>query len=185
MQLNPRHLPESGAHSKRCPGGRRPDRRGGGGASRAIARLLVACGLAAACGAPAPREPVELETVDVAPPVDAGLSTADDLKAVQRAAEVSGLVPSDVPADLPIFVPSSVVDFGGPAAGRPFVELDTGAPPREVRRWLGERLPAAGWTVDAIGDSLVSAHKGRQTADYRLTDLAPGTRIRLEYPPRP
>lgn len=151
---------------------------------RGAALLLALWGLAAAaCGPPAAEEPVELETVDVAPPIDAELSTEDDLKAVRRAAEISGQVPGDVPSDLPLFVPSSVVDFGG-GAGRPFVELDTGARPAVVRRWLGERLPATGWTVDAVGDDLVSAHKGPRSVAYRLTDLAPGTRIRLEYPPR-
>lgn len=145
---------------------------------------LLGC-LVVACGPPPPDEPLVIETVDVAPPLDAELSTEDDLKAVQRAAQVSGLVPGDVPAELPLFVPSSVVDFGGPSGGRSFVDLDTGESPAVVRRWLGERLPAAGWTVGAIGDDLVTAHKGAERVDYRLTDRAPGTRIRLEYPARP
>lgn len=146
--------------------------------------LLWAAG-AVACNRPAPDEPVVIETVDVAPPVDAELSTEGDLQAVQRAAQLSGLVPGDVPPDLPLFVPASVIDFGGPVGGRAWVELDAGEPPGVVRRWLGERLPAAGWTVGAVGDDLVQAYKGERRADYRLTDLAPGTRIRLEYTPRP
>ncbi len=148
--------------------------------------LLLFWGIATvACSPPAPEEPVELETVDVTPPIDAGLSTENDLKAVRRAAEVSGLVPGDVPSDLPIFVPSSVVDFGGSSGGWSYVDLDAGAPPDEVRSWLGKRLPAAGWKVGAIGDAMVEAHKGGQQARYRLTDLSPGTRIRLEYSTRP
>ena len=59
------------------------------------------------------------------------------------------------------------------------------ADPAVVRRWLGERLPAAGWQVGAIGDQLVRASKGGLAADYRLIDLAPGTRIRLEYTAQP
>ncbi|MFQ5351196.1 MAG: hypothetical protein ACE5EG_12205 [Thermoanaerobaculia bacterium] len=152
---------------------------------RAHVILVVCCVLATACAPPPPEEPVELETVDVAPPLDAELSTEGDLKAVQRAAAIAGVVPSDLPPDLPLFVPSSVIDFGGPAGGRSFVELDASEPPAVLRRWLGERLPAAGWTVGAIGDDLVQAHKGERRVDYRLTDLAPGTRIRLEYEPRP
>ena len=31
----------------------------------------------------------------------------------------------------------------------------------------------------------MQAHKGQRRADYRLTDLAPGTRIRVEYTPQP
>lgn len=141
--------------------------------------------LASACAPPPPEEPVELETVDVELPIDAELSTENDLKAVKRAAEaISGLVPGDVPSDLPLFSPSSVVDFGDAGGGRSYVELDTGARPDAVRRWLGERLPAAGWSVGAIGDALVEAHKGPATVEYRLTGLGSGTRIRLEYQPR-
>ena len=147
--------------------------------------LLLAGGWTVSCGPPAADEPLVIETVDVAPPIDAELSTEGDLQAIQRAAQISGLVPGDVPPDLPLFVPSSVVDFGGPSAGRSFVEFDAGEPPAVVRRWLGERLPATGWTVGAVGDDLVQAHKGARRVDYRLTDLSPGTRIRLEYAPRP
>ena len=147
--------------------------------------LVLLVGLVVACAPQVPEEPVELETVDVELPIDAELSTEGDLQAVARAAQISGLVPGDVPPDLPLFVPSSVIDFGGPTGGRSFVELDAGAAPAEVRSWLGTRLPAAGWTVGAIGDDLVQAHKGARRIDYRLTDLTPGTRIRLEYTPRP
>jgi hypothetical protein len=133
--------------------------------------------------APDVEEPVMIETEDIAPPIDAELSTEGDQRAIQRAVEISGMVPGDVPSDLPLFVPSSVVDFGDVAGGRRYVELVTTATPREVRGWLGGRLPAAGWTVGAVGDGLVQAHKGAQQVEYRLTDLAPGTRIRLEYGP--
>lgn len=128
---------------------------------------------------------MELETVDVGPPLDAELSTEGDLQAVERAAQISGLVPGGVPPDLPLFIPSSVVDFGDLAGGRAFVELDTGQAPAVVQRWLGEHLPAAGWTIGAIGDAVVEADKGSRRVAFRLTDLAPGTRIRLEYAPRP
>ena len=151
--------------------------------ARGAALLLLSWAVAAACGPAAPDEAQVIETVDVAPPIDAELSTEGDLQAVQRAAQISGLVPGDVPADLPLFVPASVIDFGGANGGRAWVELDAGAPPAEVRRWLGERLPGAGWTVGAVGEGLVQAHKGARSVDYRLTDLAPGTRIRLEYSP--
>ena len=150
--------------------------------SRTCAILLSACcALAVGCAPAPPEEPMELETVDVGAPIDAGLSTEGDQQAVLRAAGLTGLVPGDVPADLPLFVPASVVDFGVPAGGRGGVELDAAAPPSVVRRWLGERLPAAGWKVGAIGDELIQVHKGSRSADYRLRDLAPGTRIRLEY----
>ena len=150
-------------------------------APRAVALLLPLC-LLAACKPPAPEEPLEIETVDVAPPIDAELSTEGDQQAVERAVQIAGVLPGDVPPDLPLFVPSSVIDFGT-VGSRSYVELDAGEPPAAVRRWLGERLPAAGWSIDAIGDLLVQAHKGDRNVDIRLTDLSPGTRIRLEYGP--
>ncbi len=152
--------------------------------ARAFALLLPLLVAVPACSPPAPEEPIEIETVDVAPPIDAELSTEGDLQAAQRAARISGVVPGDLPADLPLFVPSSVTDFGSTSGGS-FVELDAAEPPAMIRRWLGERLPANGWTIGAIGDELVQAHKGEQRVDIRLTDLAPGTRIRLEYDSRP
>lgn len=149
-------------------------------------RLLAALATlatVAACQPPPPDEPLVIETEEVAPPIDAELTTENDLAAVQEAAQVSGLVPGDVPRDLPLYVPSSVVDFGE-AGGRSYVELDAPARPAVVRQWLGQRLPAAGWKVGAIGEGLVQARKGSVSVEYRLIDLAPGTRIRLEYTPR-
>lgn len=148
--------------------------------TRALALLLPLWAALAACTPPAPEEPIEIETVDVAPPIDAELSTEGDQQAVERAVQIVGVLPGDVPADLPLFVPASVIDFGT-AGGRSYVELDAGEPPAVVRRWLGERLPGAGWSIGAIGDRLIQAHKGGRNVDIRLTDLAPGTRIRLEY----
>lgn len=147
------------------------------------APALVVSLLAAGCPERQPPPPVELETVDVAPTIDAELSTEDDLRAVRRAPTLSGVLPGGVPADLPLVVPSSVVDFGPADGGRAYLELDTGRTPAEVRSWLGERLPAAGWTIRAIGDGGLEASKGRRRVGYRLTDLAPGTRIRLDYLP--
>jgi hypothetical protein len=128
---------------------------------------------------------VEIETVEVGPGLDAELSTEGDLQAVERAAQISGVVPGSVPSDLPLFIPSSVVGFGDLPGGRAWVEFDTGREPMVVRSWLGERLPAAGWTIGAVGEEGVQAHKGSRSVGYRLVDLAPGSRIRLEYAPRP
>ena len=123
--------------------------------------------------------------MDVDLPIDAELSTEDDLKAVERASpSIFGLLPGDVPSDLPVFSPSSVVDFGQLGGGRAYVELDAGARRDAVRAWLGTRLPAAGWSIGAIGDTVVQAHRGPESVEYRLTDLGSGTRIRLEYEPR-
>ncbi len=149
--------------------------------------MVLAAGLlapVAACQRQQRAEPPPLETVDVAPRLDAELSTEDDLVAVRRAPEIAGIVPEGVPPELPLFRPSSVIDFGDLPGGRAYVTFDTVRGPPEVRRWLGERLPAAGWSVAADAGGL-SATSGTRRVRYGLTDLAPGTRIRLEYPPQP
>lgn len=153
-------------------------------AARLLTVGLAGTLLAAGCRDRPPPVPVELETVDVSPTIDAELSTENDLQAVRRTPTLSGVLPGGVPADLPLVVPASVVDFGPAGGGRAYLELDTGRPPAEVRAWLGERLPAAGWSVAADAGGL-SATSGTRRVRYGLTDLAPGTRIRLEYPPQP
>ena len=153
-------------------------------ALHAMAPLGFAAALTVACSSPEPSEPIELETVEVDAAIDADLSTEGDLQAVRRPPEIAGVLPGGVPPDLPLFIPSSVVDFGDLAGGRAYVELDAGATPDRVRAWLGERLPAAGWTVSSIGGDGLTARKGEHEVAYRLSDLSPGTRIRLEYPPR-
>lgn len=152
-------------------------------AARLLTVGLAGTLLAAGCRDRPPPVPVELETVDVSPTIDAELSTENDLQAVRRTPTLSGVLPGGVPADLPLVVPASVVDFGPAGGGRAYLELDTGRPPAEVRAWLGERLPAAGWTISAIGEAGLEARKGPRRVGYRLTDLAPGTRIRVDYQP--
>lgn len=148
-----------------------------------VAALALAAALAG-CAPPEPSAQVEIETEEIDAPIDAELSTEDDFKATRRAPTLAGVLPGGFPDDLPLMVPSSVVDFGPAAGDRAYLELDTGRPPDEVRSWLGQRLPAAGWTVRAIGEGGLEASKGPRTVDYRLTKLAPGTRIRLEYRPQ-
>ncbi len=150
-----------------------------------LAAALVLAAAGAGCDRSRQRQPREIETVDVAPAIDADYSTEGDLQAVRRGPEIAGVVPGGVPPDLPLFLPSSVVDFGDLGPGRSYVEFDTSSDVAAVRRWLGERLPAAGWTASAVGGEGLRAAKGAREVTYRLTDLSPGTRIRLEYRPQP
>lgn len=143
--------------------------------------LVAAALLAAGCASPEP-EPVVLETEEVAAPIDAEASTEDDLKARPRRESLSGVIPGDFPPDLAVVMPASVVDFGSAGDGRAYLELDTERTPAQALSWLGRALPAAGWTVRVVGGERIEASKGPREVVYLLRDLAPGSRVRIEYP---
>lgn len=145
--------------------------------------LLLVVVLGAACDRSAAkhRGPQELETVEVTGGPDAELSTDFDAQARQVAIEVGGVLPSDFPSDLPVFSPSSVVDFGQLPTGRSFVEVDSPVPVAEVRSSLASQLQRSGWSVEAIGDAGNTYSKGSHRVHLTLTDLTAATRIRYEY----
>lgn len=123
-----------------------------------------------------PGEPKELETVDIGGGIDAELTTEFDERAKQVGIEMGGVLPSDFPPQMPVFSPSSVVDFG-PG----FVELDTPSSAAAVRSSLGRQIQQAGWTVDSVGDggSLYS-HEGYRVRVI-VSDAGSGSRVRYEY----
>jgi hypothetical protein len=93
---------------------------------------------------------------------------------------MAGILPSDFPSDIPVFSPSSLVDFGSPGVER-YVELDTPAPIRGVRASLEAQLASAGWSGSGpSGETLLFSKAGRQLRVV-LEDLSAGTRIRYEY----
>lgn len=122
-----------------------------------------------------------LEVEDVAPAVDAGLSTDADIKGPPIVSGVSGVLPSDYPRDLPTHEPASIVDFGGTASGWSFVELDTPSRRPLVSASLSDRLTRAGWSINGEGDTALTASKGAVRVRISFVDLEPGTRIRVEY----
>ena len=122
------------------------------------------------------REPVELDTVDVDAGYDASLSTESDERGRRVEASIGGVLPSDFPAELPVFSPSSVVDFG-PG----FVEVDTSVPESEVRSSIARQLERAGWSVGAIGESGTTYRRAGVGVRVTLSAIGSGTRIRYEY----
>lgn len=123
-----------------------------------------------------PDQPEELETVDVGGGVDAELTTEFDERARQVEIDMGGVLPSDFPPEMPVFVPSSVVDFG-PG----FVEVDAPVPTAEVQTSLGAQIQSAGWAVDSTGDGGSVYSRAGQRVRITLTDLGSGTRVRYEY----
>jgi hypothetical protein len=117
--------------------------------------------------------------VDVGP--EAELTTDfDEFAAPRPTQEMAGVLPSDFPSDVPVFVPSSLVDFGSPG-GELFIELDTSAPLVGVRASVSSQLSSTGWSSsDSNGETLVFRKAGRELRVV-LQDLSAGTRIRYEY----
>ena len=142
-----------------------------------VPAVLLGCGRSE----PKPRKPKELETVDVGSGYDADLSTSTDPRERRIESELGGVLPSDFPADMPIFSPSSIVDFGQPGGSGRFVEVDTPVPRSEVTSSLGARIERAGWAVDSVGEGgNTYSNEGRRVRVI-LTDIGSGTRIRYEY----
>lgn len=140
--------------------------------------LLGACGRGAGPGSD---EVKPLETVDVDEGPEAALTTEhDEFAAPRPAQEIAGILPSDFPSDVPVFSPSSLVDFGSPGTER-YVELDTSAPIGRVRSSVESDLSSSGWSSSgSASEALVFVKAGRELRVV-LRDLSPGTRIRYEY----
>ncbi|MEL7060495.1 MAG: hypothetical protein AAGN46_10755 [Acidobacteriota bacterium] len=140
--------------------------------------LLVAL-LTAACTGEGKHAdtPAPLEAEDVV-----GLpspSIEDDVQAPPPAARLSGVLPTDFPEDLPVFVPASLIAFGDSASGRDATLL-TNRGLAEVRSGLGAQLDAAGWQRRAVGDGF-ELTKGARRASIRLESDGSATTILYQY----
>lgn len=139
--------------------------------------LMIACGRSES----KPKVSKELETVEVGAGYDANLSTEADKRERRVTADMGGVLPSDFPSQMPIFTPSSIVDFGQPGGSDNYVVVDTPVPRNEVASLLATRIERAGWSVDAIGDEgTIYIREGRRVRVI-LNDLGSGSRIRYEY----
>jgi hypothetical protein len=139
--------------------------------------LLVACGPHAPDGGFGSDD---LSTEDVGPPVDFELSTEEDVKGALVVEGVAGVLPDSYPRDLPLYQPSSLVDFGEGSGGS-FVEFYSPSGVRDVQETLSRQLEDSGWELrDRASSDWTVAHQDR-TATIRFTDARPGTTIRVDY----
>ncbi len=147
-----------------------------GGAERWLAVLLLLV-LAAACGRR--EEAGEAPTIDVrpAPTVDIG----NDPQAAEEVPELIGVLPSDFPADVPVYVPASLIDFGRSPRGRRSVSLISPHPVRRVRRDLAERMRERGWAADGDAAEGTRWRKGATEVWLQVKDARPGTLYVFEY----
>lgn len=166
--------------------GRRP--RGTRTARAALAPLaalatLAALALAAGCsrGAPpAPGAAAPLPTVEVTEQPDAHASLAEE--AVERRpvapSGVAGVLPDDFPRDVPLPVPSSLVDFGRGARGGPRIVLEVQAAPAAARAAYERRLRAAGFAPAAPG----LWRRGAREVSVDVVPWQGAARVELEVP---
>lgn len=140
--------------------------------------LLVNMG----CQKSGDRDRVEkLDTVEVGEGFDAGLTTAYDEKAKQIVGPaVAGVLPEGFPRDLPLYTPSSLVDFGEAGAGMHYLEFDTSDGASVVRRRLETELAKNGWRP-LSADLTTTFVNGDRQATLAIRDLSSGTRIRYVY----
>ncbi len=143
--------------------------------------MLVAHG----CGKPASDQGItELDTVEVGAAPDSGLSTEFDEQARQVVSESAGVLPTDIPLDVPIHSPSSLVDFGEASEQRRYVAVDTSANVSRVRGQVISKLASAGWELSNEADPRLEFNKAGNSLIVVVEDLEPGTRLRYEYSPR-
>lgn len=152
-----------------------PSRKALGAGSIALATLLAL----ASCGGGEVTEMEELETVDVTPALE--VDTSEDPQGRARSAELVGILPGDFPADLPLYLPASLIDFDETASGRPTVSLLTPEGISTVRRVLFARAREQGWTAASGDGGAIVLRKGGRTALLRLEEARPGTVYRFEY----
>jgi len=148
-----------------------------------ISVLLLAVALLVAIGCQGSKDrgrAEKLDTVDVGEGFDAGLTTAYDAQAKQVGPEVSGVLPQGFPRDLPLYTPSSLVDFGEADAGMHYLEFDTSDSAAVVRRRLQADLSKSGWRP-LSADLATSFVKGDRQVGLTIRDLSPGARIRYVY----
>ena len=151
-----------------------------------VSALAVIAILLAGCGqTPAARRGIgDVETVEVDAGPGAELTTEFDEQAQQLDSSLAGVVPEDFPEDVPIYTPSSLVDFGEIREGWRYLEFDTAKTPPAVRAKLKTGLVDNGWLPSTAGGGVESYLKGGRRLGINLSDLHPGTRIRYEYEPR-
>jgi hypothetical protein len=150
---------------------------GGGGASTHWLLLVFVVSLA--CGRASGPAEKPLETVEVAPPPDAGASMADDPQSKAIGQRFSGVLPADFPKNIPLSPDWSLADFGAAGAGRRYATLVIPTDVASARSRLVTLLQASGWQVAGADDSRWRA--GDREIRLAFTPAGKTTRARIEY----
>lgn len=124
-------------------------------------------------------EPVILETEDVEFSSDAEIDLSGDQKGAPRR-KSSGQLPTDFPAELPIFQPSSISDIGEGGLGG-LVQFVAQAKPAAVRDWYRSALTRSGWSVEISADGAMLASLGARRARISVEAAGPGSTVTVQY----
>ena len=138
--------------------------------------LLGAAGCRRQEAPPPPPRVDALETVEVGPPPDVLVDPSRDQQEVRRVEELSGVLPSDYPAGLPLPSGASLVD-----QGPRWVELLLAQPPVALRPRYLAQLRGAGWQATSDPDGTLRLSRGSVQARARLRADGPSTRLRIDY----
>lgn len=145
--------------------------------------ILSVLGAASGCARTAEErgEPA-LETVEVAPNLE--VATENDPQAKPRPVTLVGILPTGFPADLPIYLPASVVDFGSASNGYQQAELLSPHPRDQVAAGLEQKLRQNGWSIAPAGGTQAKLSKGNRLVWLEVRDARPGTIFRYQYRPQ-
>lgn len=121
-----------------------------------------------------------IETVEVEPAPTTVLTTLYDETASQRREAFTGVLPSDFPADLPLYDPSNLTDFGSEGGAR-YVLMFTPDAATMVRDRMQVELARSGWAQIDGDDMRGTYRRGSRAVILDIRDANPGTEIRVEY----
>jgi hypothetical protein len=142
-----------------------------------VASLAMLAAFAACQGdEPKSAPPPSVDTVDVGAAPDAALSTEKDRVEQRRQGGFSGVLPGTFPKDLPVYEPSTLVDFGRGAGGGYALFQTTDAVGVVSGRYPAQ-LVARGWERDGAD----AFRRGNGRVRVTFENARPGTRIRVEY----
>jgi hypothetical protein len=118
------------------------------------------------------------ETVDVGPAVD--VDPDRDQVAVKPKVSLVGVLPDDFPKDVPVYIPSSVTDFGR-SGGKRFVLLQAPHDRAQVEAGWRSLLSQQKVRVEAAGGRWRLLRGQRVAASAAFAKISGGTEIRIEY----
>ncbi len=142
------------------------------------AAALVATAACSPAPPPAAEKAPELATIEVTAAPDAAYSMADDR--IERRADpnaLAGALPDGFPPDIPVFRPSSLVDFSPRPDGGATVVFATPSEVATVSSAMSQKLRAAGWQPGTAGNWTKAGRKLRLTVE----STAAGARFRIEF----
>lgn len=143
-----------------------------------VVGVLVAVGACSPAPPPSTEKAPELATVEVTAAPDAAYSTADDR--VERRADpnaLAGALPDGFPPDVPVYRPSSLVDFSPRPDGGATVVFATPSEVATVSSAMSQKLRASGWQAGPAGNWTKAGRKLRLAVE----STAAGSRFRIEF----